>query len=128
MIGQAGDGGPAIEDLVARIRELQLQGADALAGRIRCSIEIGEQLHALREQTEHGEWLKRLAELGYGERQAQRLMQLAGSALAGQIRPTVTDLGRRRPADLHKLASLARLSDEQLEELFGDLGCRVRWG
>ena len=111
---------PAIEDLVAKIRKLQLQEADKRTGLIRSLIEIGEQLQALREQTEHGEWLKRLEELGYGERQAQRLMQFAGSALAGQIRPTVTDLGRRLPTDMQKLASLARLSLEQLEELLKD--------
>lgn len=119
--GKVSHNTPAIKDLVVKVRKLQLQEANARADVIRCHIEIGEHLQTLQDQTEHGEWIKRLQELGYGERQAQRLKKVANSRLAGQIRPTVTDLGRRLPADLQKLVALTRLSLEQLQELLNDV-------
>jgi hypothetical protein len=103
-----------VEKLVAKIRKLQQQEASTRVESIRCRIEIGEQLQALRSQTDHGQWSKKLKLLGYEKRTAERLMQVAASPLAAEMRTTGTHLGSRLPVDIQKLAQLARLSSDQL--------------
>lgn len=111
--------GGEVQRLITAIRNLQKLEADNRVALISCRIEIGEKLQALKGQVEQGDWTVTIEQLGYNERQAQRLMQIASSDWADEIRTKGTDLGQHLPCDLQKLASLASLSLEQFQELLG---------
>jgi hypothetical protein len=82
---------------------------------LKCRIEIGEKLKELKQSIPHGKWEDALKSAGTNPRTAERLMQIAGSPLAAQIRTIGTVLAARLPDELQKLCMLARLSIEQLE-------------
>lgn len=105
------------ERIIAQIRELQQRECESNTTLIYCRIEIGLRLLALQEQIGHGGWTKTLVTLGYSERQAQRLMQIAKCPWADEIRTSGTDFVLGLPSDLQKLASLAKLTREQLQDL-----------
>jgi hypothetical protein len=122
----AAEGEDTVEKVVEEIQRLQKLECKSCLDTINHRIAIGAALVTLKKKTEHGDWVKRLSELGFDERTAQSLMRLSKSALAGQIRGTAPVLAKWLPTDLTKLDTLGKLSDEQLQKALIEWGRRIK--
>ena len=108
-----------VKKICAGIVKLQKCESKSKLDIINYRVKIGDQLIQLKKHTKGGKWLKRLASLGYDERTAQRLMNLADGNFDDKIRDIDPDLAQRLPIDVVKLEQLDRLTSEQLEECIG---------
>ena len=82
-------------------------------------IKVGRGLIILKKQAEHGNWTHWRDKAGFGETQAVRLMQLAGSWLADEILTTGQDLAGL-PTDVQKLVKLVTLSRDDVKRLIAE--------
>ena len=110
-----------VKAIIRAIREGKKQDDAGALNHLACRIKLGELLCRLKAAVGHGGWLAALAETGYDDRKAQRLMSLPESSI-DQIRTSDPDLAVRLPTDLQQLAELRKLSEDQLREAFAGSG------
>jgi hypothetical protein len=97
MTGLLPAGDNRLSDLAGRIRDASEAMNAASHEAAERALEAGALLIEAKAECGHGDWLPFLERAGLHERQAQRLMRLAGSGLKSD---TVSDLGIRGALDL----------------------------
>ena len=106
----------SLDKLFAKISVLQTKLKGNLAAAARCHVEIGMCLLRLKGTVGNGKQPEAYEKAGYKPRVAERLMQLAGSAVGKRIRLNESQFEAISSVDTQKLIPLCRLNDEQLDQ------------